>query len=873
MSHPMAARSLRTAPRAEPRAMFAVAALLLIATPIHAQTAAKRMTAVRVPAGSIVLDGRLDESVWRDAAPIADFVQKQPHEGALPTERTEVRIAYDDAALYVGARMFAKDPALIQAPVGRRDNIGQMEHLVVSLDTYHDRRTAYSFAIAASGVRGDWYHASDDEGNMDMSYDPVWDGRIQRDSLGWTAEMRIPFNQLRFNAADVQRWGINFDRWIPSTKEDIFWIPVPSSVTAWSSRMGTLEGISGIQPSRRLELLPYVASDARHASDRDLRNPFDDGRNLGARVGGDVKLGLGPSLTLQATVNPDFGQVEADPSVVNLSAYELFYADKRPFFTEGSQYLTGGGATYFFSKRIGGPPRPALLPRADYVDAPPATTILGAAKLIGRVGSGLSIGALAAATDREVGGGLLLADGAADLPARRLRSTVQPRANYGVVRVEQQFGASGSTVGAIVTGVDRAMGEGDLLATVLPRTAVAGAIDWNVRLRGGEYRISGNVGGSRVAGDSGAILALQRSSARYYQRPDARYLHVDSGRTVLSGTDASLGVERVNGRHWVGGVFVGARSPGFEINDAGAMSRADRKFVDGIISYREKKPNAYFQNYQITLEPFAQVDYGNVRNASFIRSDAQLTWKNFWYTNLTAWQDFPGQSNELTRGGPYMETGYYRVGIAEVGNSFASPTRWSGRVYYGRTTLGEKTQRFSGSFGLRPGPWWQLTITPNYLTSRDPRQYVGTEIGIGPTATYGNSYQFATIDFREFTLSGRLNYAFGPDLTLETFAEPYAASGSFSGLGQLVRPRGHETEGIPGAASSLDFNERSLRTNAVLRWEWRPGSLFYAVWQRSGSRSLDRYRPVDPTDAFGAFGGRFTNFFALKLSIWVPLGA
>ncbi|HEX2778718.1 MAG TPA: DUF5916 domain-containing protein, partial [Gemmatimonadaceae bacterium] len=795
MLHLMTALPSGAAPKAKPRlrsSICTLAAACLLAAPPAAgqgvspqgaagQTApprdeastlpvVKRATAVRVPNGSIVLDGRLDEGVWRDGPVIADFLQKQPLEGSEPTERTEVRIAYDDAALYVGARMYAKDPARIQAPVGRRDNIGQMEHVIISLDTYHDRRTAYSFALTASGVRGDFFYPQDDENRTDASFDPVWDGRAVVDALGWTAEMRIPFNQLRFNAADVQTWGVNFDRWIPSKKEDIFWIPVPSSVTAWASRMGTLEGIRGIQPSRRIELLPYVASDARHASDRDLRNPFDDGRNLHTRVGGDVKMGLGPSLTLQATVNPDFGQVEADPSVVNLSAYELFYADKRPFFTEGSQYLTGGGATYFYSRRIGGPPRSALLPDADFIDAPQATTILGAAKLTGRLANGLSIGALAAATDRETGEGWFLADSVSGARAFGISRTVQPRANYGVLRLRQEFGRSGSTAGIIVTGVDRAMGAGDVLASVLPRDAVSAAADWNIRLKDGEYQIGGGFGASRVAGDTTAIRRMQMSSARYYQRPDADYLHLDPTRTTLSGTDGFLSVERSNGRHWLGGIQIGARSPGFDLNDAGAMSRADRKYVDATLTYRERRPNTWLQSYEISLETFDQVDYGNVRNASFVRSDGMFTWKNFWYTNLTAWQDFPGQSNELTRGGPYMETGFYRVGIVEVGNSFASPTRWSGRVYYGRTTLGEKTQRFSGSFGLRPGPRWQLAVTPNFLTSRDPRQYVGTERGTGPAATYRNSYRFATIDFREFTLSGRLNYAFGPDLTLETFA-------------------------------------------------------------------------------------------------------
>jgi hypothetical protein len=860
-------------------------------------TARKHAIAVRVPNGSVVVDGRLGDAAWRDAPVVTDFLQKQPNEGQPATERTEIRLVYDDGALYVGARMFAKDPSRIQAPVGRRDNIGQMEHLIVSLDTYHDRRTAYSFAVTASGVRGDWYHASDNEDNTDLSFDPVWDARAGRDSVGWTAELRIPFNQLRFNSADVQTWGLNVARWIPSTNEKVFWIPVPSNVTAWSSRMGDLDGIAGIQPSRRIELLPYLAGEGRRASDRDPRNPYDDGRNFQSRIGGDLKFGLGPSLTLQATVNPDFGQVEADPSVVNLSAYELFYADKRPFFTEGSQFLSGGGATYFYSKRIGGPPRGALLPRADFVDAPSATTILGAAKLTGRLSTGLRIGALAAATAREEASSYFLPDASAGLASFSDRTTIQPRADYGVVRLQQQVGSAGSTIGFITTGVHRALGAGDRMAAWLPRDAATAAADWNLRFRNGEYQLSGDFGVSRVAGDTTAIRRMQMNSARYYQRPDASYLDVDPTRTSLGGINTSLQFERANGRHWLWYVFGFARTPGFDVNDAGAMSRADTKQIDGALTYRERKPNAVFQNYSATLETYAQLDFGNVKNAAFARADGALTWKNFWYTNLTAWQDLPSQSSDLTRGGPYMGTGYYRVGIVETGNSLASTTHWSGRVYYGRSTLGEKTQRFSGSIGVRPGPQWQLTITPNFLTSRDPRQYVGTTVDPMRTETFGARYQFATVDFHEFTLSTRLNYAFSPDLTLEMFAEPYAASGSFAGFGELARPRsrqllgygrGEVVDGVhvfaisPQDAQRLgadtisveapDFNERSLRTNAVLRWEWRPGSLLYVVWQRQGSRSLERFRPVDPTDAFGAFQGQYTNFFALKLSLWIPVG-
>jgi len=329
--------------------------LLVIAAPLVAQAPPlKQVRAVRLQNTSIRLDGHLDDAAWTSASWITDFTQKIPHEGAPPTDSMRIAILYDGDAVYVGARMYSKDPTKIQAPLSRRDNTSQAEHLWVSFDTYHDRRTAYSFGVTASGVRMDWYHATDNEHDGDAGFDPVWEAKAVIDSLGWTAEMRIPFSQLRFTDLPVQVWGFNADHWNPATSEDVFWIPVPSNRTGWSSYMGELVGIEGIKPTRRLELRPYAAGNSTITGGRDLRNPFDDGRNLGARVGADLKMGLGPNITLDGTINPDFGQVEADPAVVNLSAFEVFFDEKRPFFTEGSRLLQGNGPSYFYSRRIGG---------------------------------------------------------------------------------------------------------------------------------------------------------------------------------------------------------------------------------------------------------------------------------------------------------------------------------------------------------------------------------------------------------------------------------------------------------------------------------------------------------------------------------------
>ena len=289
------------------------------------------------------VDGRLDEAVWQSAPAITNLTQREPDQGSPAIENTEVRFAYDDDALYIGARMFSRDPKAIRALVTRRDREGSSEQLVISLDTYRDRRTAYDFSVTAAGVRIDYYHASDSEGDRDSDWNPVWEAATDIDSLGWTAELRIPFNQLRFSPGEMQEWGVNVVRRVPDRNEQSYWVLVRRTEPGWSSRMGTLTGIRGIRPARRVELLPYVAADSRIAAVTDPANPFQHSYANAARVGGDLKMGLGPNLTLDVTLNPDFGQVEGDPAVVNLTAYEIFFDERRPFFLEGADLLNQRG--------------------------------------------------------------------------------------------------------------------------------------------------------------------------------------------------------------------------------------------------------------------------------------------------------------------------------------------------------------------------------------------------------------------------------------------------------------------------------------------------------------------------------------------------
>ena len=857
------------------------------------------------------LDGRLDEAAWATASPAGGFVQRFPREGAPATGATEVRVLYDDQALWVGARMRSGRPGDVQAPVGRRDNVREMEYLAVSLDTYHDRRTAYTFVVTASGVRGDWYHPRDDERAQEPSFDPVWQAAARVDGDGWTAELRIPFSQLRFTGTGAQTWGVNFQRWVASRNEDDLWAPVPQNVRAWASRFGTLAGIDGVRPTRRVEALPYVAEASRVNAARHRADPFDDGRNLTTRVGGDLKVGLGPNLTLDATVNPDFGQVEADPAVVNLSAFEINFPERRPFFIEGAPLLRGGGNNYFYSRRIGA--GPLLRPAGDFTDVPQTATILGAAKLTGRLPSGLSVGVLAALTDRvrasvfdsaRVRASPPLEDAgpttaAADLvtAARRTRLDAAPRSAYGVVRLQQEFGRHRSTAGVLLTGVRRDVYAGTPLGALYARDALTAAADWNLRFRQATYEFSGSASTSRVAGSSAAVLRVQRASARFFQRPDAGYVRLDPSRTRLGGASGTVTLEKISGRHWLWRGDLGVRSPEFEINDVGFLPLSDRKFFVSRLSYRETRPTRYLQQYSVGFVNQNVWNFGNELLSQWVRPEVSLVWRNFFETTVTGELEASTLNAHLTRGGPYMGVYGGRGAAVEI----ASPRGATRRVTLAAARYtnagGLRAVQLSAGGSVRPSPQWQLSLTPAFERRVDPRQYVARLAAGSAATTLDDRYVFAALDYSELRTTLRLNYTLKPDLTLETFLEPFAASGRYARFGQLRAPRSRDLDAyagdgvargglrlvptaegdtlrVPTALAGEDFVTRALRSNVVLRWEWRPGSTLFAVWQQN----RDGYAPagdaapraVRLADVGGALRGQRDHVFTLKASYWLP---
>lgn len=847
--------------------------------------ATKRARAVRIEGEAPALDGRLDDPIWRKAVPISDFIQKDPVEGAVPSERTEIAFAYDDDALYIGARMYSVDPSAIQAVVSRRDNSGPSERVIIALDTYRDRRTAYSFSLTASGVRTDYYHPEDAEYSREYSFDPVWEGYAAIDSGGWSAEMRIPFSQLRFSDLEEQVWGLNIDRYIPSKNEDVYWIPISKDANnGWASRFGALEGIRGIRPSRRIELLPYAASGAQITSFRDPNDPFNNGHNLHARAGLDMKMGLGSNLTLDATINPDFGQVEADPAEVNLSAFETFFSERRPFFIEGSQLIEGSGPAYFYSRRIGAPPHGDA--EGDFVDRPSNSTILGAAKLTGRFPSGLSLGTLMAVTQREYARTY-------DLDSRTFGEThVEPAEIYGVARLQQELGAASSTVGGMVTAVRRDLDSDDPLADLLPHQAVTGGLDWNIRLDDGDYVLDGYAGGSYVAGKQAAMLDLQRSSAHYFQRPDADYLGVDSARRSLTGYTAGLSFERANGEHWLWSVEGSVESPGFDLNDLGQLGSADDIDVGGRLTYRENVAGPLFRNYSTSASIGGGWNYGGANTYNYFTLSANIGFHNFWNTDLSVSVAEVGVSDNLTRGGPSMMTPRGIDMSAALFSDFAATVQWNLIGGYSLDELGGWSYSFTPGLVANLGTRLRIALYPRISRSVDMRQYVTTQSD-GRRETYGNRYIFGAIDRTTLATQLRVSYAITPEFSVEAYAEPFAASGRYYNFGELAAPgtldlRHYGTDGtaigtLPNGDyivfertgyhtfGNPNFNAIFFRSNLVFRWEWRPGSTLYLVWQQDRAAFDDRGDHVRPNDIWKSITAEGDHFFTLKASYWLPI--
>ncbi|MBC7896938.1 MAG: carbohydrate binding family 9 domain-containing protein [Cytophagaceae bacterium] len=809
-------------------------------------------------------------------------MQLRPVEGGTPSERTIIFVMHDSEALYVGARLLRANPGDISRTVTRRDGGGNAERLTVTLDPQRDRRTGVGYVISAAGVRSDHRHTQDArDSGRESQYDPVWSADAEVTGDGWTAEMRIPFSQLRFPPSARPQWGLQIERWMPDRNEDVQWVLIPLNETGFISRFATLEGLDGVRADRPIELVPYIAGDATRRANATAANPLV--HPYDGRVGVDAKFAVGSSLTLDATINPDFGQVEADPAEVNLSAFETFFDERRPFFTEGSELLRGTGAQYFYSRRIGAPPHVSV--SGDFIDMPRSSTILGAAKLTGRLPSRLSVGGLLAVTAAEHGRAHFVDS------AVTQRLAVEPRTAYALLRLQQELGSQASTLGAAITAVRRDFSGEDRLSSYLPREAYYAGTDWRLRFQQGKYAISGFAGVSHVAGDTGSISRVQKSSVRFFQRPDATHLTFDPARQSLTGYTASLRADKDAGRHVLWGAQVTVESPEYEVNDFGRLASGDDIEYNADLQFRETQPGAVFRNWQLGFETRGGWNYAGMLLSNVWTQNTSLTFRNFWNANVRTTFELPTIADHLTRGGPYMANAGERRHEARLSSPSGARTGWRIGGSYARDELQAVRTSVGGMVTFRPQPRWSLSLEPNYQKGAESRQYV-TQVA-GGSNTFGTRYVFAWIDRTTISTRMRLNYAFSAALTLEGYAEPFLASGVYSQFGELAAARRLDLRAYGSDGTTLavdadgnrnitdgrdafslgnpDFHVRSFRSNVVMRWEWNPGSTLFLVWQQNRRTSESLGDPVRYYQLFRTARVAGDNFVSLKVSYWLPV--
>jgi hypothetical protein len=840
----------------------------------------------------IHLDGRLDEADWASAVPATEFRRDSPSDGKPAAEPTEVRVVYDRDALYVGARLHHRTTP-VSKRLSRRDSFSVFNDVFfVMIDSYHDHRTAFVLGVTPAGERRDMASSSDGH-NGDPSWDPVWEAETTIDSLGWTAEMRIPFSQLRFPPGDEQTWGIQFRRDLRAAGEAVDWAWTPRTESGQASKFGHLLGLRNIPSPKRLEILPYSVTQARLTEGANRLNPFDDGSVGSISAGVDLKYGLTSDLTLAATINPDFGQVEADPAVVNLSAFETFFEERRPFFVEGAGILDFGirdnGMNFYYSRRIGRSPSRVATDAAPFVDQPSATSILGATKLTGRTRSGWSIGAVAALTGREFA---QLADSA----GRRFdRVAVEPRAGYGVLRVRRDLNGGASGVGFMATGVGRDLA--DPAFRFLRSGALSGGLDFFHRFGGNSFEIRGGLGGSAIRGDTAAIGEAQRSSTRYYQRPDQREVRYDSTRTSLGGLGGQLSFNKISGA-WTYGASGSFISPGLELNDAGFQTDGDRISLFGRVNRRWLQPTSTFRNFQVDLSTWVVQNFEGTGLRKELEASIGGELASFWGFRVNVERGLRAFDDRATRGGPTMiRPSSWEVSVNGRSDGRKMISGFLG-VNYDWNAEGGWSFRLGPEITVRSGGALSVSMSPSFRRSREAAFYVGTFGDPTAATTFGARYLFAGLDQNTLSLTTRVNLVMTPHLSLQLFAQPFVATGDYEGFRELARPRSFQFNHYGSSGSTIgydeaslvytadpdgagpgqpftfgnpDFRVRSLRSNLVVRWEYRPGSTLFLVWNqnRAFSATDPRFRAL--RELGDVFGDDQQNVFLIKGSYYFSL--
>lgn len=830
--------------------IYCMLCLTILSLPAHSNTK-KNHQAEKLLIVAPRIDGILDDPAWRQGYWQGEFIQHEPYNNAKPGQETEFKILFDDDNIYIAIKALDSSPDSIVPRITRRD---KMDGDVVGLgiDSYFDQRTAFVFLVNAAGVKADMIISNDGQ-NEDLTWDPVWHVKTSIDDKGWVAEIQIPLNQLRFAKIEEHTWGLQVVRVVFRKEETSFWQHIPKDAPGFVHQFGLLTGIKGIKPKRLAELSPYAVAQTETFL-KEGNNPFLDGSDSRFSGGLDGKIGITNDLTLNFTVFPDFGQVEADPSEVNLTAFETYFQEKRPFFIEGRNIynfnLTPGDGDHssenlFYSRRIGRRPQyyPSLS-EDEYIDFPKNTSILGALKLSGKTKSGWSVGILESLTSKE--------RAEIDFFNARSHKTVEPSTNYFVGRVQKDFNSGNTIIGGMVTATNRDLNDSSLY--FLHRSAYSGGFDFLHSWKEKTYSLGVKTYFSLVSGEEEALLRTQTSSARYFQRPDATHVSVDSTRRSLSGHGGIIEFMKSGQGHFNFGSFLNWKSPGLELNDLGYLRNSDEIMQVIWANYRIWEPFSIFRRLNFNYNQWHGFDFGgeNTYNGGNINMNTQFT--NYWSFSTSMNYQGKSLSKGFLRGGPALRL---PDGINHSIN-ISSDSRKKVTLRFGGSNFWSfaghlRSERYWMYLSYQPFDAMSVSINPSFSHNRPELQYVSRK-------TYNeiSRYIHASLEQKTYSLTIRINYSITPDLSIQYYGSPYISTGKYSNYKFITNPLAQEysdrfaiysdeqisfnsvenryyiDENTDGTADynfkKPDFNALYLNSNLVARWEYRPGSIIFLVW-------------------------------------------
>ncbi len=833
------------------------------------------------------IDGILDDEAWKLGSWGGNFSMHYPQSGINPDQQTEFKVLYDDNNLYIAIRLYDHDADKIERRMSRRDR-NDGDWVSVGIDSYNDNLTAFNFGVNAAGVKRDLITTNDDR--RDDSWDAVYYVKVSRDDKGWYAEYRIPFSQIRFADIKEHSWGFNITRKVFRIDQRSTWQNIDRDAKGWVSNWGTLIGIKGIKPKLDIELSPYTVSKYKTEPEGDEHNPYNDGSTLSLSAGLDGKISLSNDFTLNFTINPDFGQVEADPSEVNLTAFESFFEEKRPFFIEGKNIFNfpiavGGGhmrrENLFYSRRIGRRPHNYPSYSSDeYIKMPENANILAAFKLSGKTRSGLSVGILESITPDT--------KARIDNNGNEREETVEPFTNFFLARVQKDYNEGKTSIGGIITATNRKINDASL--EWLPDQDYSGGIDFSHYFRDDIFQISGIGYFSHVSGTKEAILYLQEASTRYYQRPDVDHVNIDPNRTSLSGYGGGLRFAKVSNGNWRYSAHVNFRSPGFEPNSLGFIRNTDEIQSSLWASYRIIEPTGWFNNLSISGSKWNSWGFDGRMIASGASVNFWSRLKNYWSFRGNISKDGQYLNRFILRGGPTLKApgGYGYWFEIESDDRKRLNLEFSTSKRSGSHNHNDN-QRFSLDINYRASTTLSVSLRPSYSVSSDNLQYVGTyEVGPSNSTRYIASY----MERKQFSASIRVNYNLSPDFSLQFYAQPFIYAGKYSdfkkitnGVADNYTDRFHtfteseisydestkyysinEGNNINYQIDNPDFNFFQCNSNLVIHWEYIPGSSIYLVWSQSRS-AYDDSGVFNLGDDLGSlFDAPATNVFLIKLS-------